>query len=104
MPLTPAPRASIRLGRVLGRGGEGKVCSIEGRPDQVAKVYLTTPDERKVRKLRAMTKAAAPGLLKVAAWPTELINIRGASCGFVMPRVAARRDVHELYSPKSRGK
>ncbi len=95
-------RVSLRLGRVLGRGGEGEVREIEGRPDQAAKVYSTTPDQRKVRKLRAMAKAASPPLLKIAAWPTGLVNKRGVVCGFLMPRVAARRDIHELYGPKSR--
>jgi DNA-binding helix-hairpin-helix protein with protein kinase domain len=95
-------RASFRLGPVLGRGGEGAVHAIEGRPDQVAKIYSVAPDELKVRKLRAMTKAASPPLLKVAAWPTGLLHRRGVVCGFLMPRVAARRDIHELYGPKSR--
>ena len=95
-------RPNIRFSQVLGRGGEGTVYGIEGRPDQVAKVYLTTPDELKVRKLRAMAKAASPLLFKIAAWPTALLNNRGVVCGFLMPRVAARRDIHELYGPKSR--
>jgi DNA-binding helix-hairpin-helix protein with protein kinase domain len=96
------PRTGIRLGQVLGRGGEGVVHAIEGRPDQVAKVYAIAPDEPKVRKLWAMTRAASPPLLKIAAWPTELLKSRGVVCGFLMPRVAARRDIHELYGPKSR--
>ena len=95
------PRASLRLGPVLGRGGEGAVHAIEGRLDQVAKIYSVTPDEPKVRKLRAMTKVASPPLLKVAAWPTGLLNKRGLVCGFLMPRVAARRDIHELYGPRA---
>ena len=95
------PRVSLRLGRVLGRGGEGEVREIEGRPNQAAKVYSTAPDQRKVRKLQAMAKAACPPLLKIAAWPTGLIEKRGVVCGFLMSRVAARRDIHELYGPKS---
>ncbi|MGE3424782.1 MAG: hypothetical protein AB7N24_22255 [Dehalococcoidia bacterium] len=50
-----------------------------------------------------MATAASPALLSIAAWPIDLLtDKRGAVRGFVMPRVVARRDIHELYSPKSR--
>ncbi len=96
-------RNNIRLGQELGRGGEGAVFSIEGLKNQVAKVYSRPADYRKVQKLLRMAEAANPSLLKVAAWPVDLlIDSREAVHGFVMPRVVAHRDIHELYSPKSR--
>lgn len=49
-----------------------------------------------------MVDAACPELLRVAAWPKDLVLDRGQVAGFVMPRIGARSDVHELYSPKSR--
>jgi len=50
-----------------------------------------------------MVESATPSILKIAAWPTDLIvDAKGKPLGFVMPRVIARRDIHELYSPKSR--
>ncbi len=96
-------RTRIRLGQELGRGGEGAVRAIEGRPNQVAKIYSAPPDARKVEKLAAMAQAATPGLTAIAAWPADLLlDGKGEPRGFVMPRVTARRDIHELYSPKSR--
>lgn len=96
-------RTPVRLGQELGRGGEGVVYAIEGSPDRVAKVFTTSPDPRKIAKLRAMVGQADPQLLKVAAWPTDvLIGPVGEACGFVMPRAAARHDIHKLYSPRSR--
>ena len=100
--LSSAP-TNVRLGQVLGRGGEGSVFAIEGMHDRVAKIYASPPDNRKVQKLTALTKAAHPSLLKIAAWPIDLIcDRKGAVQGFIMPRIVGRRNVHELYSPKSR--
>jgi DNA-binding helix-hairpin-helix protein with protein kinase domain len=96
-------RSNVRLGQEIGRGGEGTVFSIEGERERVAKIYSKTPDRSKIEKLAAMAQAAHPTLLRIAAWPIDLLtdgkdNVRG----FVMPRLVARRDIHELYSPKSR--
>ena len=96
-------RTSIRRGQELGRGGEGAVFAVEGQSDRVAKIYFTPPDHRKSQKLIAMTEAASQPLLQIAAWPIDLLTDRhGAIRGFIMPRIIARRDVHELYGPKSR--
>jgi len=93
----------IRLGRELGRGGEGTVHELQEDPGRVAKRYAEPADPRKVRKLVAMTLAANPALLGIAAWPSDLLkDSNGAVWGFVMPRVASKQDIHELYSPKSR--
>jgi DNA-binding helix-hairpin-helix protein with protein kinase domain len=96
-------RTSICLGQELGRGGEGAVFAIDGQNDRVAKIYSVQPDAGKIQKLTTMTEAASPLLLRIAAWPVDLLtDNRGLVRGFVMPRVIARRDIHELYSPKSR--
>lgn len=96
-------RTSIQLGQELGRGGEGAVFAIEGRQHQVAKLYFSPIDSRKSQKLIVMAETASPSLLKVAAWPIDLMcDDNGVAHGFIMPRVMSRRDIHELYSPKSR--
>ena len=96
-------RTSIRLGQELGRGGEGAVFSLEGQSDRAAKIYSTPPDHKKSQKVIAMVETASQPLLKIAAWPIDILTDgKGELRGFVMPRIIARRDVHELYSPKSR--
>ena len=93
----------VQLGRELGRGGEGAVFPVVGMPDMVAKIYLKPPTPLKVEKLRSMARRASPSLLRVAAWPVDVLSDEaGAVRGFLMPKVSAREDVHELYSPKSR--
>lgn len=96
-------RVAVSLGRELGRGGEGSVHLVNGAPEFVAKIYLKPPSPAKADKLRTMSKHASPTLLKAAAWPVELLaDESGLPRGFLMPRVSARQDLHELYSPKSR--
>lgn len=92
----------VRLGRQLGRGGEGTVFEVADDA-RVAKIYHKAPAPAKLDKLRVMTRAATPALLKVAAWPVELLEDEAHRVrGFLMPRVSARENAHELYSPKSR--
>ena len=102
-------RTSVRLGPELGRGGEGTVFAVEGQQDRVAKIYSSALDPskslRKASKLVVMAELAKanPLLLKVAAWPIDvLIDSKGVRRGFIMPRVNARGAIHELYNPKSR--
>ena len=96
-------RTRIRLGQELGRGGEGVVFALEGLKDRVAKIYTVPPDPKKAQKLFVMAGAGTPALLKIAAWPVDLLSDgTGAIRGFIMPRVVGRKDIHELYSPKTR--
>lgn len=95
--------APVALGSVVGKGGEGVVWEIAGGSQFVAKIYERAPEAEKVAKLRSMILSAEPSLLAVAAWPTDLIvDQRNIPRGFAMPRVVSRKNVHELYSPKSR--
>jgi len=95
--------ATVRLGPVLGRGGEGTVHAVVGAPRLVAKIYLKAPDTAKTEKLRLMSRRHSRELLGVAAWPTDLLlDETGMVRGFLMNRISARQDAHRLYSPKSR--
>lgn len=90
----------VSLGLEIGRGGEGAVYQFGA--DKAVKLYLAPAPPLKARKLRAMSKAASERLLKISAWPEDLVlDAKGAVRGFVMPR-AGGGDVHKLYSPKSR--
>src|SRR5712671_2801769 len=96
-------RTTVVLGQELGRGYEGAVLAVEGQRELVAKIYFKPPDYQKAQKLVATAEATSPDILGIAAWPIDLLlDAKGAPRGFLMPRVVARRDIHELYSPKSR--
>ncbi len=94
---------SYRLGPEVGPGGEGVVYAIAQKPDLLAKIYRQAPTQGTLDKLRALVQAATPSLLTIAALPTECLKSRsGAVVGFVMPRIADARGIHELYSPRAR--
>lgn len=88
----------------IGRGGEGRVFELPGEPDLVAKVYRHSASTEKALKLSAMVRLKTDRLLRLAAWPVDVISERpgGPVRGLVMPRVREHKDIHKLYSPKSR--
>lgn len=93
----------IRLVRQLGKGGEGSVHEISETKERVAKVYNASITTHKADKLRWMAENGSDLLLKFSAWVVDTLhNVpNGKMVGFLMPS-ATGKDVHELYSPKSR--
>ena len=74
-----------------------------GRPELLAKIYRRTPNRIAIDKLGALVRGSTPDLLAVAALPTECLrSSSGTVVGFVMPRIADARGIHELYSPRAR--
>jgi DNA-binding helix-hairpin-helix protein with protein kinase domain len=94
----------LRLGREIGRGGEGVVYEIEGRAEQVAKLYLAPVDSQKTAKLQTMVLKRTDALTRLAAWPSDLLlkAPRGCVTGLLMRKISGFRPIHELYTPKSR--
>jgi DNA-binding helix-hairpin-helix protein with protein kinase domain len=94
----------IRLGREIGRGGEGVVYEIEGRAEQVAKLYLSPVDSHKTAKLQTMVRQRTDALTRLAAWPSDLLfkAPKGRVTGLLMKKITGFRAIHELYTPKSR--
>lgn len=91
----------INIGKVLGKGGEGTVYEIQGKPGSVIKIYHKYDEERS-KKITLMTKLRNERLLKYTAWPTESVkDENGKVIGFLMPS-ANGKEIHILYSPKNR--
>jgi DNA-binding helix-hairpin-helix protein with protein kinase domain len=94
----------IRLDALIGRGGEGAVYGIKSSEDLVAKVYHQplTPD--RAAKIQFMSSLSNGVLNQLAAWPTGLLLSKSgrAPVGLLLPRVKNAKDIHKLYSPKSR--
>jgi DNA-binding helix-hairpin-helix protein with protein kinase domain len=95
---------SVALGKEVGSGGEGAVYEVRNKPELVAKVYHAPVDGTKAAKLLAMSQASSPDLLKVAAWPLDVLRVArdGRICGLLMPRIKHAREAHILYGPKQR--
>ena len=97
---------SLSLGSTLGKGGEGEVLEVGEFSNFVAKIYHPNkaPDAQKSAKLAAMVSLRTERLLKLAAFPVDLLHDRpgGPPVGFLMPRVSGFKEIHTLYGPKAR--
>lgn len=94
-------KGPVKLGKLLGKGGEGEVYEVEGQPALVAKLYTSGMTAERAEKLSVMPQLLTPKLASLTAWPHEVLRRGGKIVGFLMPRIDAH-DVHEVYGPKSR--
>jgi DNA-binding helix-hairpin-helix protein with protein kinase domain len=93
----------VRLGRQIGKGGEGAVYEVLGQGDVAAKLYW--PDKAAARrdKINAMVAAGWSRSTSVVAYPTgSLLTLEGAFAGFTMRLIGGHKPLHLLYSPGSR--
>ncbi|PIE83360.1 MAG: hypothetical protein CSA09_02510 [Candidatus Contendobacter odensis] len=95
---------TVVLGRQLGRGGEGSVYEIAGRPGFVAKIYHQPLNTERILKLEGMVRQTHPSLQEISAWPVDVLHthVDGAVCGFVMRRLSGYHEIHNLYGPAHR--
>lgn len=94
----------LTLGDKIAQGGEGAVFDLVNQRDQVAKIYHSPIDDQKVRKLSSMVSLKTERLLKLAAWPIDTLHDKpgGRMIGLLMAKVQGHKEVHELYTIKSR--
>ncbi len=93
----------LRLGRRIGRGGEGEVFAVAGAPALAAKLYAPEGAAAREAKIAAMLRARLGDGSPLVAFP--LAEIRGAEgrfAGFLMRRVTEAEPLHELYAPGAR--
>lgn len=93
----------VRLGTRLGQGGEGAVYEVASNDNTVAKIYHHPLTAERAEKIRAMLAMKSDVIGALTAWPITLLSRRtGEAIGLVMPKVIGHKDIHHLYSPKSR--
>src|SRR5262249_19718168 len=110
---TPAGQP-VRLAEEMGKGGEGSVYAVAGRPPECAKIYARPPDDATANKLLVMVEFPpddptwASQQHHSIPWPQAVLyhdRARSAPAGFVMPRVdpARFRSVLSYTTPEDRG-
>ena len=93
----------LKLGPKLGQGGEGAVFELEGEPGIAAKIHHQPLTPLRAEKIRVMAAMRTDQIDRLAAWPTSLLSLpSGLPIGLTMPKVTGHKDIHQLYSPKSR--
>jgi DNA-binding helix-hairpin-helix protein with protein kinase domain len=94
---------SLRLGAKIGGGNEGNVFDVVGRPELAAKIYHKPLSAERAQKIAAMPTIVTPALQKMTAWPADLVVADARTpIGLLMPKAQGFKDIHKLYSPKSR--
>ncbi|MBD8736242.1 topoisomerase DNA-binding C4 zinc finger domain-containing protein [Sphingomonas sp. CFBP 13706] len=92
----------MRVGKMIGRGGEGEVYALADDPDRAVKIY-GTPDAEREAKVRAMVAKRLSAGSDLVAFPEAVVTTdKGRFAGFVMRLVKGHTSLHELYSPGSR--
>lgn len=93
---------ALRLGRLIGKGGEGEVYALADDPARAVKVY-GSPDASREAKVRAMVAQRLAEGSDLVVFPEAAATTRdGRFAGFVMRLVKGHTSLHELYSPGSR--
>jgi len=93
----------LQLGKRLAKGGEGAIYEVLAHPEMLAKIYLAPASVERADKLNVMQRLRTQELEQLTAWPVEVLRqLDGKVCGFLMPNLRGSKDIHRLYSPKSR--
>jgi hypothetical protein len=106
-PLLDAQGRPVTITRKLhgGRGGEGVIFEVEGRRNQVAKIYHPgkAPSAEKIYWL---IEGATDALVQMAAWPLDTLHEHqgGPLVGYLMPKVVGGSTLDQLYDPGDRFK
>ncbi len=94
----------IPLGAEVGQGGEGIVFDVRSSTDIVAKIYHQPLSTERANKIRLMASLRSEEISRLTAWPTNLLSTKQGQrpIGLLMPKVFGTKDIHRLYSVKSR--
>lgn len=98
---------TIRLGKKLGKGGEGVVYELRDNPNFVAKIYYPKklPPMEKLRLMAANQPENPTKVLNHVSivWVTGLVhNKQGKIVGCVMPKITWGVPIYNLYNPRER--
>jgi DNA-binding helix-hairpin-helix protein with protein kinase domain len=93
----------FRLGRRVGKGGEGVVYAIGDDSQYAVKIYSTSDSASKESKILAMVRANLAVQAPLVAFPKSIAKSKnGKFVGFVMKLINEHKPLHDLYAPGSR--
>src|SRR4051794_6610556 len=93
----------LKLGSIVGRGGEGTVYNVEGKPELATKLYRPDKAADRHQKIAAMIALGLHKKSATASFPIELATDQsGRFLGFTMRKIPDHRPVHEVHGPADR--
>jgi serine/threonine protein kinase len=100
----------VRLGKIIGRGGEAVVYETLNKPGWLAKIYEPAPRRSYPDKLAWMMEHRPENPTRSykhasLAWPTALLYGADRSlAGYIMPHIQNAVPILEVFNPKRRAK
>ena len=92
-----------RLGERLGGGNDGDIFGLKGDPTRAVKIYKHNNGQTRAEKIRAVVSANLRQQNSLIAFPLQVATSNsGAFLGFSMRLMSDRREIQQLYNPKSR--
>jgi DNA-binding helix-hairpin-helix protein with protein kinase domain len=93
----------LRVGKQLGKGGEGAVHEAVNENDVAIKIYWPNKAAERRDKIAAMVSAGWFKSSSFVAFPIDVLYAaNGTFVGFLMKKVGGQKTIHLLYSPASR--
>lgn len=94
---------TLRIGGVLGKGGEGTVYHVDGQTDVAAKIYTDGKHLERRDKISFMVASELYKKSDLVAFPMDILQRNsGEFVGFTMRKIGRSKAIHELYAPGSR--
>jgi DNA-binding helix-hairpin-helix protein with protein kinase domain len=94
---------SIKIGKLIGKGGEGEVYLMSDNPSVAIKLFTGKYDIQKIEKIKAIISLNLASQSPLVAYPDNLITSNdGRIIGFSMKCIIGHKAIHELYGVKSR--
>lgn len=95
-------RKVYRVGKSIGRGGEGEVFEVLNEKDLLLKVYHEVPSKPKEEKLQRMVEVWRPEIDRYAAWPSDVcVNVRGQRA-LIIRKLTGCVALHRVFTPMDR--
>jgi DNA-binding helix-hairpin-helix protein with protein kinase domain len=92
----------VRLGKRLGKGGEGEVFALADAEATAIKIY-SKPDAQREAKIAAMIAAGLANESDLIGFPVAIVrDAKNTFVGFTMRSFKGYTSFHELYAPGSR--
>ncbi len=92
----------LKLGKSIGRGGEGQIFSGRGRSPFAVKLYTDGKAAERREKINAMISDRCFDRTPFVAFPMEAVISKGAFVGFTMRQALGVKPLHQLCTPGDR--
>ncbi len=100
--LVTASGLRLRLGKSIGKGGEGQIFQLESDRPFAVKLYIDGKAATRRDKINAMIADKLFERTPFVAFPIEAVTSKGVFAGFTMRQAAGAKPLHQLCTPGDR--